>query len=625
MVNCWCKESMDLVNKSVYNRQLFISLNGFPMINRCLGVIATSLFLTACGGSSSSNNNQTADKVDFIPSQQAVEEVKVVDALNRPLSNAEVVFTPVVEPDSNNGIQVASFSKVISAQDVANNCFVDPTTESSQGETDAEGDLSLEGLKPGLYEVEICKGGVSVTIEITISADNSNTSAVLAAPVTVNNDVVTKLPNTALVVSVSGIIFSDEGPVANAQIAISGGALTNGAITTAITDSNGFYSLVINVNISKLAALKDATIEIVADGYENINIGGQDFTDFGAFSGVNLKLNPVEEDTGLLVYSENFEINYQEATCGEWTSEALAINENQYFEEGIYNQQEVFVADIVNEEVSEVNLPESLWHSHASQLNIINQAYLKSLVSLAPNDQSQGAVPNPIEGSKACWYGRTAANGSIEEGNFLNEVATEQEFAQGDVVPTFIVDEAECLDCSFNDDFNGGTSKQPHSGALVSPRIDLSNSNTPLALTFKTWWEIEAVNPNENGFDLMSVEYKIEGSEEGEGQWVTLARLNPLTDPVINESINLSSIPYSNLGFNQAPIWLKQAPISLDRLAGKAFHLRFVFSTQDPLYNGFRGWLLDDVKITKEEGTFPLWDEKIIPELDPEEIGNEFF
>lgn len=579
-------------------------------------------FVTACGGSSSSNNTQTADKVDFIPSQQAVEEVKVVDALNRPLSNAEVVFTPVVEPDSNTGIQAASFSKTISAQDVDNNCSVDPSTDSSQGETDAEGDLSLEGLNPGLYQVEICKDGVSVTIKITIFADNSNTSAVLAAPVTVNNDVVTKLPETALVVSVSGVIFSDEGPVAGAQIAISGGALTNGAITTAITDSNGFYSLVINVNISKISALKDATIEIVADGYENINLGQQDFTNFGAFSGVNLKLTPVEEDTGSLVYSENFEIDYPEATCGEWTSEALAVDENEYYEEGIYNQQEVFVADIVNEEIVEVNLPESLWHSHASQLNIINQAYLNNLVSLAPNDQSEGAIPNPVEGSKACWYGRTAANDSIEEGNFLNEASTVNN--QPNDTPVLLNEPNVCLDCENNGEFNGGTSLRPHSGALVSPRIDLSNSTTPLALTFKTWWEIEAVNPNENGFDLMSVEYKIEGSEEGEGQWMTLARFNPLTDPVTNDSINLSSIPYSNLGFNQAPIWLNQTPISLDRLAGKVFQLRFVFSTQDTLYNGFRGWLLDDVKIIKEEGHFPLWDEKIIPELDPVEEGNEF-
>ena len=135
-----------------------------------------------------------------------------------------------------------------------------------------------------------------------------------------------------------------------------------------------------------------------------------------------------------------------------------------------------------------------------------------------------------------------------------------------------------------------------------------------MALTFKTWWEIEAVNPNENGFDLMSVEYNIEGSAEGEGEWITLARLNPLTDPVGNES---ESIPYSNLGFNQAPRWLNQEAISLSNLAGRVFKLRFTFSTVDGLYNGFRGWLLDDVQIKYQEGTFPLWDESSVP--DPEE------
>ena len=150
---------------------------------------------------------------------------------------------------------------------------------------------------------------------------------------------------------------------------------------------------------------------------------------------------------------------------------------------------------------------------------------------------------------------------------------------------------------------SGGTSVVGHAGALISPRIDFSAEVAPLALTFKTWWEIEAVNPNEYGFDLMSVDYQIEGDDS----WITFVRLNPLTDPKGYE--NLASLPYSNAGFNVAPFWIEQAPISLNRLAGKVFKLRFTFSTEDELFNGFRGWLLDDVKISQREGTFPLWDE----------------
>lgn len=569
------------------------------MIYRGLGILAVSFILTACGGSSSSSSSGSSagqgdvQKEVFTPSEQAIQSIKVVDALNKPLKNAEVVFTPLVESSSK--ISPLSFSMAAASSElVVGDCSTGIATNASTGETDDEGGLTIDDLSPGTYNVKICKGGIIVTIELTILPANAAPAAIIAAPVTVDEgDVVTKLPEGTIIVAVSGVIYSDSGVVANAQVSISGGALTNGAIATAITDESGFYSIVINMNLSKLAALQDASIQITAEGFEDINITGKDFTQFGAFSGVNIQLTPIKGDTVDLVYEENFEVLYTDKTCGNWTSEALDIawEDGGEWEEGEMNM-------MVASETSENLLPENLWHTHESGLNIENQAYKHDLVSLAPNDLSEGKVPDPAEGTKACWYGRGDADGAVEEGNFLNEY--------GSLEVAKAVSEEECTECGYENEMNGGTSVRAHSGALISPRIDLSSEDAPLALSFKTWWEIEAVNPNESGFDLMSIEYKIEGIGEGEGEWVTLARLNPLTDP---EGNNLESLPYSNLGFNQAPNWLQQAPISLDRLAGKAFQLRFNFSTVDQLYNGFRGWLLDDVQISHKVGTFPLWDE----------------
>jgi hypothetical protein len=522
------------------------------MIYRGLGILAASIILTACGGSSDPDTEIPPSEEVFTPTQQSIESVSVVDALNKPLTSADVVFTPQS--------QVSNFS-VAMAEGSA--CEVTIADNSLTDMTDEQGNLILEGLIPGTYQVEICKEGISISMLITILDENAATAAVIAAPLTVDEEGnVAELPDNNIIVAVSGIIYSDDGVIANAQVALSGGALTNGAITTVITDENGFYSIVINVNKSKLAALQSATLQVVADGFEKLNIEDQNFTQFSAFSGVNVQLEEVSGDAVAFAYEENFEVLSSGATCGEWTSEVLPSDFN-----GI-------------DEV-EITMGESLWHSHASGLEITNQAYLANLVSLAPNDLSEGKVPNPIEGLSACWYGKTADNGSLEEGNFLNEAKE----GEGEYV------------------LGGGTSTSANSGALISPRIDFSAEVAPLALTFKTWWEIEAVNPNENGFDLMSVEYQI----EGEADWITFARLNPLADPVgIN---NLESLPYSSSGFNQAPLWLDQAPISLDSLAGKVFKLRFAFSTKDELYNGFRGWLLDDVKVSYEEGTFPLWNE----------------
>ena len=573
------------------------------MMFRCFGIFSVSVILTACGGGGSSSSDPAAnpepsvitDQVVtptpdvtpdpvvppqptevFTPSSKSIESVAFVDALSKPLTSADVVFTPVSS--------VSSFS--IAAVDVApaevESCIANAENAITDT-TDEEGALSLEGLAPGIYQVKICKGAVVVSMQFTVLEDNAATSTMIAAPLVVDElGGVTKLPDDSLIVSVSGIIYSDVGVVANAQVAISGGAVTNGAIVTAITDENGFYSIVINISQSKLSALQNATIQIVAEGFNNLNIEGKDFTQYGAFAGVNVALTALEGSPQTLAYEENFEVESEGATCGEWTSETLGVSGNENIELSAVVDDQAIISEVVD--------PQTLWHTHVSGLDVINQAYIANLVSLAPNDTSSGQVPDPVEGLSACWYGNTFSDGSVEEGNFLNDAVDGQE------------------------ELSGGTSVASNAGALISPRIDFSTEVAPLALTFKTWWEIEAVNPNENGFDLMSVEYNIEGSAEGEGEWITLARLNPLTDPVGNES---ESIPYSNLGFNQAPRWFNQEAISLSNLAGRVFKLRFTFSTVDGLYNGFRGWLLDDVQIKYQEGTFPLWDESSVP--DPEE------
>lgn len=581
------------------------------MILRGLGILAASFILTACGGSSSgsdSNSSTLPDKESFSLNVQSIKTISVVDALNRPLTDADVVFTPSTPA------KTASVALVV-AEEIEISCTTGLAENAITGQTDSLGALTIDNLAPGTYQVRICKGEESVTIDFTILANNAAPSAVIAAPVSVdeNTGAMSVIEGESLIVSVSGIIYSDEGVVANAQVALSGGVLTNGAIATTITDEDGFYSIVINMNISKLAALESTVIQVVAEGFKDLNVAAQDFSLFSAFAGVNIKLVAESAVPAMLVYQENFEVLYSGKTCGEWTAEALEI-EDDYSYEMVMAPSAVEVVEPVP------SGPDNLWHTHTSGLNIINQAYIANLVSLAPNDMSEGKVPNPAEGSKACWYGRGDVNGGIEEGNFLNEYETIEEGSE--VIPVAVSE--ECIECGQSGEMNGGTSIRAHSGAITSPVIDLSSETIPLALTFKTWWEIEAVNPNENGFDLMSVEYKIQGAGEGEGEWITIARLNPLTDPVMGDSeISLESIPYSNLGFNQAPLWVKQAPISLDRLAGKVFQLRFSFSTQDELYNGFRGWLLDDVKITHVEGTFPLWDEKgeILPEEEVYEVS----
>jgi hypothetical protein len=55
-------------------------------------------------------------------------------------------------------------------------------------------------------------------------------------------------------------------------------------------------------------------------------------------------------------------------------------------------------------------------------------------------------------------------------------------------------------------------------------------------------------------------------------------------------------------------VWTQQEAIPLDGAQGKQIQLRFAFETVDELFNGFRGWLIDDVVVQAAPGTFPPFD-----------------
>jgi len=77
-------------------------------------------------------------------------------------------------------------------------------------------------------------------------------------------------------------------------------------------------------------------------------------------------------------------------------------------------------------------------------------------------------------------------------------------------------------------------------------------------------------------------------------QQTLLAKLNPSVDPILD---NRDAIPLTSGGFNQRPLWKYQA-FDLTGFVGKSIRLGFSFGTVDIYSNGFRGWLLDDIKVT---------------------------
>ncbi len=189
---------------------------------------------------------------------------------------------------------------------------------------------------------------------------------------------------------------------------------------------------------------------------------------------------------------------------------------------------------------------------------IQNSNYTMQYVKLAPNDMTNGFIPSAYAGMYSAWYGQEST------GSFIG-------------IPS-----------EWQDTMSGGTSQSYNEGYMLSPEISLTSLNQA-SLSFWTWFEIESVNPNESGFDVMEVFIVEAGGTE-----TSLGRLNPFSDPILE---NRASLPFTSGGFNKAPLWVF-VEYDLTSFVGKTIQLKFNFDTRDGLYNGFRGWFVDNILVT---------------------------
>jgi hypothetical protein len=192
---------------------------------------------------------------------------------------------------------------------------------------------------------------------------------------------------------------------------------------------------------------------------------------------------------------------------------------------------------------------------------VTNKAF-PNYVKMAPNDFSLGAVPLPATGIGAAWAG------SATTGNFIGTQVA------GDFP------------------LNGGTGTDDTEGLLTSPAITVPLSASHMTLYFDAWFEIESVNPNASGYDIMEIDVL----NLADSSVTSLTRLNPFEDPPLT---NRSAIPFTSGGFNRRPVW-RPVYFNLDAFRGQTIKLGFCFRTEDHLYNGFRGWLIDNVRLTDE-------------------------
>lgn len=164
-----------------------------------------------------------------------------------------------------------------------------------------------------------------------------------------------------------------------------------------------------------------------------------------------------------------------------------------------------------------------------------------------------GALPRAYSGKGALWFG----NESL--GNYL---------------PSDSVCEA----------LEGG-SGGPVSGSLTTPWFKVGGPMS-LFLGFYTAFEIEAVD--RTGADHMFIEMR----DAQKPEFRPVLDLNPAI-----KKIGKPYQPFSSGGFDRAPIWAYYM-VELGYVPNPGeVQIRFRFDSNDKLYNGFRGWLIDKVQV----------------------------
>ena len=435
--------------------------------------------------------------------------------------------TPDPTP-TEHGYITGSLTNGVTLQPIANGLVLLTTTSGTlikQINANASGLYTISGISDGLYQVTVQQTGFKdmVADSVIVGASNPKGNYVALCPVETSFD--------KPVSAISGLVLDENNAgIANATVSVAADpeSLTNGYFSSVLTNSNGQFVIpAIPLTVGK-GAIPAFKLRILKDNYKIIYLTGIVLTE-NRMKVKNFELPP-SSGGGTIIFEETFE------SKAEW----------------IYS---------------------GFWHRQQNTSKA-NAAY-PNYVSLAPNDNSSGYIPNAYGGQYDAWFG---------EANTGNFMGTQD---PGDY------------------NLSGGTSTEQHYGTLTSPAFAVTSNSGYALLSFWSWFEVESVNPNSSGYDIMEV-LVLSGPDFT--QETSLGRLNPYSDPILE---NRYAIPYTSGGFNIAPVW-KFEQFDLTPFVGQTIKLAFKFNTEDYLYNGFRGWFIDNIKVTtdnsvKSGGQYPVY------------------
>ncbi len=376
--------------------------------------------------------------------------------------------------------------------------------------TNAQGQFTFQNLANGLYKLTAVVPGYKPTSADSIVVSQTQGALALIDLFPADSSL------TVDIGAISGIVRDNNGnPLQGVNVAISATdeSLTNGYFASTTSNASGGFSIgAIPITSSSGTTIPSFKVRFVRQGFVTRVVGN-----------VNVHANQTTQvQTALTPASTTGQVRFEDdvETDKSWTRTGF-------------------------------------WHRQQNNAAIRNKNFPR-YVKLAPNDNSNAAIPQAFQGQFAFWYGQDTT------GSFIGQLSLPQ------------------------DSLSGGRSVDENAGTLTSPQINLT-ADTVATLSFWTWFEIESVNPNASGFDIMEVEVI-----RANGDSVSLGRLNPFTDPILEDR---EPLPFTSGGFNQAAVW-RFEEFDLSPFAGQQIRLRFKFDTRDNLYNGFRGWFIDNIRVT---------------------------
>lgn len=462
------------------------------------------------------------------------------------------------------------------------------------------------GTQVNFYHLDTDLLTWNIITSATAEVASNNT---ISAQITKTGWIAALLPLT-LKANLSGYVSntSTSAKISGAYVWTSSGART-------ITDSTGLYSF------TSLPAVEKLTIEAHAVGYNTVQ---QSISlESGSSSTLNFSLTPQARATIQgLIYDVNTNVGIPSArvigpsgietttdSSGNYSIVGAAIGTHTiyaYANSYSFNSATVVATNgaTVTKNIGLTRTTEATawedtfetttysWEVYANfseyttwqrvDSSIISETLFKDnlapvYVTLPDYASTLGKLPQPRSGSSKYYYWYGQKNSSDSRGCYIVVSKSGQSVE------------------------SGGTSSDAYFynyAYFTSPLIDTRNF-AYATLSFWTWWEIEGYNPARSITNTGEIkaydEMKISVSKDYGNTWTEIAILNPYQDPDVSDKLK-AYLPYTSGGFNKTPVWV-QHKLDLSSYIGNLIKIRFAFNSRDQSYNGFRGWIIDDVKV----------------------------